>query len=88
VYIDDVLAAGVKPSDIYVSCDSEVPARIVRGIPKENLFHGLVPEQYRRYLVGAGFSLRGNRRRTHEGCGYKEAQQRLGRAFTCGPKPG
>jgi len=56
VYVDDVLAAGVKPADIYVSCDSEAPAGIVRGIPKENLFHGLVPEQYRRYLVAAGFS--------------------------------
>jgi NAD(P)H-flavin reductase len=52
VYIDDLLAAGVKPADIYVSCDSEAPAKVVRGIPKENLFHGLVPEQYRKFLLG------------------------------------
>jgi NAD(P)H-flavin reductase len=51
VYIDDLLAAGVRPYDLYVSCDSEAPSRIVRGIPKENLFHGLVPEQYRRFLL-------------------------------------
>jgi NAD(P)H-flavin reductase len=50
VYIDDLLAAGVKAADIHVSCESEVPVRGVRGIPKENLFHGLVPEQYRKYL--------------------------------------
>jgi len=50
VYIDDLLAAGVKAADIHVSCDSEVPTKIVRGIPKKNLFHGLVPEQYRKYL--------------------------------------
>jgi NAD(P)H-flavin reductase len=50
VYIDDLLAAGVNAANIHVSCESEVPAKTVRGIPKENLFHGLVPEQYRRYL--------------------------------------
>ena len=54
IYIDDLLATGVPAADIYVACDSEVPSRrggIVRGIPKENLFHGLVPEQYRQYLL-------------------------------------
>ena len=54
IYIDDLLATGVPAADIYVACDSEVPSRrggIVRGIPKENLFHGLVPEQYRRFLL-------------------------------------
>lgn len=49
VYVDDFLAAGVKPSDLFVSCDIVPPARI-RRIPRENLFHGLVPEQYRRFL--------------------------------------
>ncbi len=52
VYVDDLLAAGVKPADLFVSCDVAPPARI-RRIPQENLFHGLVPEQYRRYLSGA-----------------------------------
>ena len=50
VYIDDLLAAGVAPSDIFLACDREFP-RHVRRIPKENMFHGLVPEQYRRFLV-------------------------------------
>jgi hypothetical protein len=50
IYIDDLLAAGIKPADLYVSCDREPPGKVVRGIPKQNLFHGLVPEQYRRFL--------------------------------------
>jgi NAD(P)H-flavin reductase len=53
-YIDDLLAVGLNPADIYVSCESAVPSRhggIVRGIPRENLFHGPVPEQYRRFLL-------------------------------------
>jgi NAD(P)H-flavin reductase len=49
VYLDDLLAAGVKPADIFLSCDVARPAR-VRGLPATNLFHGLVPEQYRRFL--------------------------------------
>ncbi|MGD0016084.1 MAG: hypothetical protein ABSC38_00985 [Verrucomicrobiia bacterium] len=59
-YIDDMLAAGMKASDIYVSCDSEVPTRVVRGIPKKNLFHGLVPEQYRRFLKNHAAARGGN----------------------------
>ncbi len=97
VYIDDLLAAGVKPADMYVSCDTEAPARIVRGIPKENLFHGLVPEQYRQYLVAAGFSLRGTGdapvsrvgRDAAVVCGNGAATEKTSggkvRAFTCGP---
>ena len=50
VYIDDLLAAGVAPADIFLACDREFP-RHVRRIPKDNMFHGLVPEQYRRFLV-------------------------------------
>ena len=50
VYIDDLLAAGVAPTDIFLACDREFP-RHIRRIPKENMFHGLVPEQYRRFLV-------------------------------------
>lgn len=50
VYIDDLLAAGVAPADIFLSCDREFP-RHVRRIPRENMFHGLVPEQYRRFLA-------------------------------------
>jgi dihydroorotate dehydrogenase electron transfer subunit len=49
VYLDDLLAAGVKPADIFLSCDVARPPR-VRGLPTANLFHGLVPEQYRRFL--------------------------------------
>ena len=50
VYIDDLLAAGVAPADIFLACDREFP-RQVRRIPRENLFQGLVPEQYRRFLA-------------------------------------
>jgi dihydroorotate dehydrogenase electron transfer subunit len=49
VYLDDLLAAGVKTDDIFLSCDVTPPAK-VRGLPKQNLFHGLVPEQYRQHL--------------------------------------
>lgn len=52
VYVDDFLAAGVAPADIFVSCDVAPPRRI-RRLPPENLFHGLVPEQYRRFLATA-----------------------------------
>ena len=48
VYIDDLLAAGVVPADIFLACDREQP-RQARRIPRQNLFHGLVPEQYRRF---------------------------------------
>ena len=57
VYVDDLLAAGVPPADLYVACDSEAPATTVRGIPAANLYRGLVPDQYRRFLehrTGAG----------------------------------
>ena len=50
VYIDDLLAAGVAPADIFLACDREFPHH-VRRIPKENMFHGMVPEQYRRFLA-------------------------------------
>jgi len=49
LYIDDLLAAGVNPGDICVSCDS-APPKTVCGIPRENLYRGLVPDQYRRFL--------------------------------------
>ncbi len=49
VYLDDLLAAGVKPADIFLSCDMARPRR-VRGLPAANLHQGLVPEQYRRFL--------------------------------------
>jgi hypothetical protein len=50
VYIDDLLEAGVDPQDIYLACDAEPPDKVVRRIPKENFYHGLVPAQYRQYL--------------------------------------
>jgi len=46
VYVDDLLAAGVPPRDIFLSFDRAMPRR-VRTISRENLFSGLVPEQYR-----------------------------------------
>ena len=49
IYLDDLLAAGVAPADIFLSCDRELP-RNVRRLPLANLFHGFVPEQYRRFL--------------------------------------
>ena len=85
VYIDDLLAAGVAPADIFLSCDREFP-RHVRRIPRANMFHGLVPEQYRRFLaqtrgsVVAGFSLR-----TLKGAATGIAQPDATMAFTCGP---
>lgn len=52
IYVDDLLAAGVKPADIFIACDRAKPTR-TRGIPAGNLFQGLAPEQYRRYLARA-----------------------------------
>jgi len=56
VYVDDLLAAGVPARDIFLSFDRAVPRR-VRGIPKGNLFHGLVPEQYRNILATSSGNL-------------------------------
>jgi dihydroorotate dehydrogenase electron transfer subunit len=50
IYVDDFLRAGVKPANIFVACDRELPGP-VRGIPATNRFRGLVPEQYRQYLA-------------------------------------
>ena len=49
VYVDDLLAFGVAPGDIFLAGDRQLP-RAIRRIPPANLFHGLVPEQYQRYL--------------------------------------
>jgi len=69
----------------------------VRGIPKENLFHGLVPEQYRQYLERNPPHLDPLPRATGErripsplpskGEGQGEGSAGHGRvvAFTCGP---
>jgi NAD(P)H-flavin reductase len=84
VYIDDLLAAGVKAADIYISCESEVPAKTVRDIPKRNLFHGLVPEQYRKFLVAADFSLRGTGSASMKGAATEPNEGNV-IAFTCGP---
>jgi dihydroorotate dehydrogenase electron transfer subunit len=50
IYVDDLLAAGVKPADLFVACDRRPPTQ-VRGIPAGNLHHGLLPDQYRRFLA-------------------------------------
>lgn len=52
VYLDDLLAAGVPPSDLFISCQAASPLRL-RRVPRPNLFHGVVPEQYRRFLAKA-----------------------------------
>jgi dihydroorotate dehydrogenase electron transfer subunit len=49
IYLDDLLAAGVAPADIFLACDRELP-RNIRRLPRTNAFHGLVPEQYRQFL--------------------------------------
>ena len=83
VYIDDLLAAGVASADIFVSCDRE-PPRHVRRIPRANLFHGLVPEQYRRFLRGTGSgSATGSGTPSCTGSGTPSRSARV--AFTCGP---
>ena len=64
VYVDDLFDVGMKAADIYVSCESEIPSRhcgIIRGIPPENLFRGLVTEQYRRFLGQARNDTAGKR---------------------------
>ena len=54
VYVDDLLDAGLTPADIFLSSDTPLPKRELRGIPPANLFHGLVPEQYRQFLQRTG----------------------------------
>jgi len=51
VYVDDLLEAGVPRTDIYLSCDSERPTRGVRRIPRRNLYHGLITDQYQQCLA-------------------------------------
>ena len=51
LYIDDLIDAGVDQRDIYVSCDTGMPAKIPRSMPAANVFHGFVPEQYRQFLA-------------------------------------
>ena len=73
IYLDDLLAAGVAPADIFLACDREAP-RNIRRLPKANVFHGLVPEQYRQFLA----------RRLRE---RPPGRDRSGSVmtFTCGP---
>ena len=89
IYIDDLLAAGIKPADLYVSCDREPPGKVVRRIPKRNLFHGLVPEQYRRFLqVCHPERSEGSQSLTGPGEILHFAQNDNAKkimAFTCGP---
>ena len=49
VYVDDLLAFGVAPADIFLAGDRQLP-RAIHRVPPVNLFHGLVPEQYRQFL--------------------------------------
>jgi NAD(P)H-flavin reductase len=87
IYLDDLLAAGVAPADIFLACDREAP-RNIRRLPKQNVFHGLVPEQYRQFLAGRPLWERpsGRDRAVQIGAG-KPLPQQPGKAlaFTCGP---
>jgi NAD(P)H-flavin reductase len=97
IYIDDLLAAGVRPTDIYVSCDREAPEKVIRGIPEANLFHGLVPDQYRKFLAAHHLSVchpersEGSQSARAEDeilrSAQDDRQRELGviMAFTCGP---
>ncbi len=83
VYVDDLLAAGVPARDIFLSFDTAMPRR-VRNIPRENLFRGLVPEQYRNTILAC----RGALRAPHSDAGNGRTQcaptEKIA-AFTCGP---
>lgn len=57
-FIDDLIASGMRPRDIYLSCDKTAPAGAACGIPKANFFHGVVSSQYAEFL----------RRRSNAGC--------------------
>jgi NAD(P)H-flavin reductase len=91
-YVDDLLAAGVPARDIFLSFDRAVPRR-VRTIPRENLFLGLVPEQYRNILATCHPERSEGPRNDHvEGQSNSEilrSAQNDSRkkivAFTCGP---
>jgi NAD(P)H-flavin reductase len=50
VYVDDLLAAGLRPEDIFVSCDNKKPLDLKGKIPKRNLHEGFVSKQYGQYL--------------------------------------
>ena len=84
IYIDDLLATGVAPADIFLACDREQP-RNTRRIPRANLFHGLVPEQYRQFLrrgaLRAPSSVTGIIGKGRTQC----APTNKIAAFTCGP---
>jgi dihydroorotate dehydrogenase electron transfer subunit len=87
IYVDDLLAAGVKPADIFVACDKQPPKK-VRGIPAENLFHGLLPEQYRQYLQRCHPERSEGPRNHGDSEVLRFAQNDNARkvlAFTCGP---
>jgi len=87
IYVDDLLAAGVSPRDIFLSFDRAMPRR-VRTIPRENLFLGLVPEQYRQYLLSCHPERNeGPRNRIHLEIlrfAQNDSKKRT-IAFTCGP---
>jgi dihydroorotate dehydrogenase electron transfer subunit len=52
VYIDDLVAAGLGPGDIFVSSDKPPTISNHTGVPNGNIFHGRVVEQYRSYIAG------------------------------------
>lgn len=86
IYLDDLLAAGVAPADIYLACDREAPKNI-RRLPKANVFHGLVPEQYRQFRHSPLWERPSGRDRAVQiGAGKPLPQQRCNvLTFTCGP---
>jgi hypothetical protein len=88
IYIDDLLAAGVKPGDLFISCDTARP-KPVRGIPRANLYHGLVPDQYRQHLLSGHPELSQVSQSLQENGKILRAAQndtmRKTIAITCGP---
>ncbi len=49
IYIDDLFETGIDRADIYVSSsESEI---IFKKVPEENLYRGLVSDQYKNYLL-------------------------------------
>ncbi len=74
IYVDELLAAGVRREDLFVSCDrdGEVPSDL--PIPAENFLHGFSSTLYRRFLERSSSS-------------PDRISQEKVLAFTCGPMP-
>jgi dihydroorotate dehydrogenase electron transfer subunit len=52
IYIQELLDAGLAKEDIYLSYDSDSGDAVADILPRQNLYHGPVSNQYRKYLEG------------------------------------